>query len=208
MIEINTQLDVTAIGQALYIPDYPARVDRIEQQTDIQNLHTEPPQPHMMSTILVAPRMDLIQSYLENVHPSLPFIQKSSLNQPQLSTLLLNAIYAVSSRFVNSSAATQNNDPPGWSYYKKALSLIDSYADAPRLSTVQALVLLAKYHEHIQRPGFFWRTKFFIQLAVKMSSNLGLWKKPDSGTQPSCGFEYEMRARTFWALYAYEVLMR
>lgn len=127
------------------------------------------------------------------------------LNQPQLSTLLLNAVYAVSSRFITS---THQNDPPGWSYYKKALSLIDTYADVPRLSTIQALILLTKYHEHIQRPGFFWRTKFFIQLAVTMSGDLGLWKEPSSNTQPACNFEYETRARTFWALYTYEVLMR
>jgi hypothetical protein len=150
-------------------------------------------------------RIDLIQSYFDNIHPSIPFIHRSTLAQPQPPTLLLNAIYAVSSRFITT---THQNDPPGWSYYKIALSLIDAYADVPRLSTVQALLLLAKYHEHIQRPGFFWRTKFFIQLAVKMSSDLGLWKEPPSSVQPTFSFEYEMRARTFWALYTYEVLMR
>lgn len=119
-------------------------------------------------------------------------------------------MYAVASRFIpnNTNTTTTNNDPPGWSYYKTAFGLIDTYSDVPRLTTVQALLLLAKYHEHIQRPGFFWRTKFFIQLAVNMSLSLGLSKEPNLHTEPSWKHEFETRRRTFWALYTYDVLMR
>lgn len=208
IIENNTYLDVTSIGNALYIPDYPARVDRIEQQ-HIQNLNTEPQPPPQLSlstntTTIIRP--DLIQSYFDNLHSSMPFIDKSNLTQQTTSALLLNAIYAVSSRFMTTHS--NNSDPPGWTYYKSALSLIDTYSDIPRLSTVQALLLLTKYHEFIHRPGFFWRTKFFIQLAGQMSSDLGLWKEPSFGTQPTLDHEFEVRRRTFWALYTYQVLMR
>lgn len=101
----------------------------------------------------------------------------------------------------------EEGEAPGWSYYKMALSLIDTYADMPRLSTIQALLLLAKYNEHIYKNGFLWRTKFFIQLAVKMSTDLGLSKEPLVGSS-TCNYELEMKRRTFWAVYTYEVLMR
>lgn len=203
IIESNTYLDVTSIGNALYIPDYPARLDRIEHQ-HIQNLNTGPLQQpnHSLQTTL---RTDLIQSYFDNMHASIPFINKSILTQQNTSALLLNVIYAVSSKFMTKS---NNTDPPGWSYYKLALTLIDAYSDIPRLSTIQALLLLAKYHELIYRPGFFWRTKFFIQLAGQMSSDLGLCEEPSSSAHPTFDHEFETRRRTFWALYTYQVLMR
>jgi hypothetical protein len=136
----------------------------------------------------------------------MPFLHRSTLVQPHPSCLLLNAIYAVASKFISQPQQQKSSDPPGWSFYKTALSLIDAYADVPRLSTVQAFLLLVKYHEHIYRSGFFWRTKFFLQLAVKMSDDLGLSKEL---TQPYSDYhELETRRRTFWAIYAYEILMR
>ncbi|KAG1077766.1 hypothetical protein G6F42_024632 [Rhizopus arrhizus] len=97
-------------------------------------------------------------------------------------------------------------DPPGWTYYKTAISLLDAYMDIPRLSTIQALLLLAKYHEHIHRPGFFWRTRFFVQLAVDMSNDLGLCSKTANETR-HCSHDTEFKRRTFWAVYTYQVLM-
>lgn len=218
-IETNTHLDVTAIGHALYIPDLPARKDRIEPLHDI-DMNFEPPQPNIMSNASsVTLRFDLIQCYFEYIHPSMPFIFKSKFTESQPSTLLLNAIYAVSSRFTSPTQPSlsplhpqhqqqpKSIDPPGWTYYKMALSLIDVYIDVPRLSTIQAILLLVKYHEHIHRPGFFWRTKFLLQLAVNMSNDLGLSSKLPQETT-SCSYELEYRKRTFWAVYTYEVLMR
>lgn len=205
----NTHLDVSSIGRALYILDNPLRIDRIEPVYSY-HLNSEPPQP---SNITVSPtiRSDLIQSYFDYIHPSIPFIHKSSLTQSRPPVLLLYAIYAVASKFVPNQQQHESqklNDPPGWYFYKMALDLIDIYADTPRLSTVQALLLLAKYHEFIYRPGFFSRTKFFVQLAVRMSNDLGLSKElPNDILPDSSNYQREIRRRTFWAVYAYEVLM-
>jgi hypothetical protein len=199
IIETNTHLDVSTIGQALYIPDYPARQDRIEPIHD-KSIYSEPPLPILNTAI----RLDFIKSYFDNIHPSMPFLHRSTLVQPHPSSLLLNAIYAVASKFIPQQQ--KSSDPPGWPFYKAALNLIDAYADVPRLSTVQAFLLLVKYHEHIYRSGFFWRTKFFLQLAVKMSDDLGLQKELVGDIFGE--HELEIRRRTFWAVYAYETLMR
>ncbi|KAI9473638.1 MAG: fungal-specific transcription factor domain-containing protein [Benjaminiella poitrasii] len=203
-VETNTHLDVTSIGHSLYIPDYPARIDRVEPVYNTI-LDSEPLQP-IVTTSPTAIRFDLIQAYFDYLHPSMPFIHKMSLTQPQPSILLLNAIYAVASKFIPQPQVT--NNPPGWSFYKTALGLIDLYSDMPRLSTVQAFLLLIKYHEMIHRPGFFWRTKMFLQLAVNMSNDLGLPREVPHGSHAASGeYELEFRRRTFWALYSYEVLM-
>lgn len=156
-------------------------------------------------------RFDLIQCYFDRVHPAMPFIAKSTFTESKPSPILLNAIYAVSCKFVPSlslsSTAPKSMDPPGWTYYKTAISLLDAYMDIPRLSTIQALLLLAKYHEHIHRPGFFWRTRFFVQLAVDMSNDLGLCSKTANETT-HCSHDTEFKRRTFWAVYTYQVLMR
>lgn len=208
-IETNTHLNVTAIGRAMYMPDLPAKKDRIEPLHNA-DVNFEPPQPSIMDNAAsVTLRFDLIQCYFDRIHPSMPFIAKSTLTGSKPSALLLNAIYAVSSKFAPSTTSTaqRSMDPPGWSYYKAAMSLMDTYLDVPRLSTIQALLLLVKYHEHIHRPGFFWRTKFLLQLAVAMATDLGL-----SGNMvkeiEQCKRGTEMTRRTFWAVYTYQVLMR
>lgn len=158
-------------------------------------------------------KTNLIQLYFQYVHPSIPFLHRSILSKSEKespSLLLLNAIYAVSSRFTKydkrfKQQEEDQDNPPGWSYYKMALSLIDLYADRPRLSTIQALLLMAKYNEHVYKSGFFWRTKHFIQLAVKMSTDMGLTKEEPFS---ACNYNSEMKRRTFWAVYTYEVLMR
>lgn len=208
-IETNTHLNVTVIGRALYMPDLPARKDRIETLHNA-DVNFEPPQPSIMDNAAsVTLRFDLIQCYFDRIHPSMPFIAKSTFTESKPSPMLLNAIYAVSSKFASSppSATQQSMDPPGWSYYKMAMSLMDAYLDVPRLSTVQALLLLVKYHEHIHRPGFFWRTKFLLQLAVDMSNDLGLSSSMGKDAAQSKR-DTEFGKRTFWAVYTYQVLMR
>jgi len=117
-IETNTHLNVTAIGRALYIPDLPARKDRIEplHNTDVDY---EPPQSRIMDNATsVTLRFDLIQCYFDRVHPAMPFIAKSTFTESKPSPILLNAIYAVSCKFVPSlslsSTAPKSMDPPGF----------------------------------------------------------------------------------------------
>ncbi|KAI8880840.1 hypothetical protein K501DRAFT_254402 [Backusella circina FSU 941] len=215
----NSRLDVTLVGQALYIPDYPARLDRVEPIYSTI-LNSNPPQPLDLPTISI--RFDLIQSYFENIHPFIPFLHRDTfeytLHTSKPPALLLNAMYAVASYWIqnngsngssSSNTTTNNADPPGWSFYKTATSLIDKCADAPRLSTVHALILLMKYHEFLHRPGFFWRTKIMLQLAIQISKDLGLSREIPKNLQAtdSNSINGELQRRTFWAVYAFEILM-
>ncbi|CAO3681748.1 unnamed protein product [Rhizopus stolonifer] len=196
-------LNITSIGYAPYVPELPSRLDRIEPCYHNDNLNVEPLQPRLNIRPQVPMRFDLIECYFNHIHPSIPFLDKSSVTAPQPPSLLLNTIYATASKFHNHEQ--QTNDPPGWSYYKMAFSLIEIYMDTPRLSTVQALLLLIKYHEYVQRPGFFWRTKFLLQLATQMAGDLGISRDPVDTSISVCDLEY--RNRTFWVVCMYETLI-
>ncbi|KAI9265916.1 fungal-specific transcription factor domain-containing protein [Sporodiniella umbellata] len=202
---VEGYLNITPTGYAPYVPELPSRLDRIEPcYQNENNLNIEPLQPRLNIKPQVPMRFDLIKCYFCYIHPSIPFVDKALVTTPQPPSLLLNAIYAAASRF-HLCDEPQTNDPPGWSYYKMAFSLIEIYMDTPRLSTVQALLLLIKYHEYVQRPGFFWRTKFLLQLATQMAGDLGISRKPADNSISAHDLEY--RNRTFWALYMYETLM-
>ncbi|KAI8371364.1 fungal-specific transcription factor domain-containing protein [Radiomyces spectabilis] len=205
-------ISVNSIGQGLYIQDWMARTDRIPSiyeegappMTDLDR-EVQEPDLHMNNTPL---DMDLIHLYFEHVHPYFPIVHRTTFQQqlqrPKPCILLLNAMYAVASRW--KSTPPSSTDTPGWRYYQTALGLIDIYTDAPRLTTVQALLLLVKYHEHVRRPGFFWRTHFYFQIIVRMCKDLGLPREVPRTVQASA-VELELRKRTFWAVYIYDNMM-
>lgn len=212
-------------GQGLYIYDCMTRIDRIPsiyedyfygtpQAPVLLGDVTEPAQPKLHPQTLAATtiQMDLIQLYFMHVHPYLPILHRASFHaqlQKAPCILLLNAMYAVASRWHPSAREAVSNDghPPGWRYYQAAFSLIDIYTDTPRLSTVQALLLMVKYQEHVRRPGFFWRTRYYFQNIVHMCRDLGLCKALGPGFQLDMATA-EQRRRTFWAVYAYDIMMR
>lgn len=98
----------------------------------------------------------LLKLYFENFYPFLPLFYKRRLTSSMdsalepVSPLLLNAIYAVASRIspdVRVRSDPASADTAGDIFVERAKYLLDSYYDIPRISTVQALLLLAS-HQH------------------------------------------------------------
>lgn len=225
---VSDSLAVGEMGQGLYALDLPTRADYIfsasspssssfssssSSASSLSDTHfvsyadlTEPPQPKLHPHVINATAIhaDLIHLYFNKIHPHLPILHKHTFYR-QLESgpriLLLNAIYAVASQWTQSSRESPH--PPGWAYYQTAFSLIDIYTDVPRLSTIQALLLLVKYQEYVRRPGYFWRTRIYLQLCIRMCKDLGLER-----AFPMDAILAEQRKRTFWAVYAHDVLMR
>ncbi|KAI8575390.1 hypothetical protein K450DRAFT_262017 [Umbelopsis ramanniana AG] len=151
----------------------------------------------------------LIETYFKYVHKYVPIIHKPNFlkqmqnknNPPSL--ILLNAMCAVAARWHEASDA--NAGPPGVTFYQKAFALIDDHFDVPRISTIQALLLLIKYQEQHHRSGYFFRPYMFMGMVTRMCDDIGL-----SRTQGRCmgdAGEIEMRKRTFWVAYMYDLLM-
>src|SRR4051794_25761734 len=49
----------------------------------------------------------------------------------------------------------------------------------PRLSTIQAQILMLKFQESIRRPGFFFRSWLYFGIIIRMAQDLGLNKNFD-----------------------------
>jgi hypothetical protein len=174
-------------------------------------LDNEPRKPDAFALPTMGLHHDLLATYFTHVQPYFPMIHKASFvhHIHDTSPLLLNAMYAVAQQWVSidSAAAKSTQAPPGLKYYQDAISLVELYTDAPRLSTIQGLLLIIKYNELVQRPGFFRRTRFYFDLVVRMCKDLGLPR----ALPPTCQVHpvlAEQRRRIFWAAYIYDLLMR
>ncbi|KAI8391023.1 fungal-specific transcription factor domain-containing protein [Radiomyces spectabilis] len=153
----------------------------------------------------------LLEAYFVHVHKYAPMIHKPSFD-PQItlrydppSKLLLYAMCAVASRWVADPSQHAPPMPPGFPFYQRAFALIDEYLDVPRVSTIQALVLLTKYQEHYRRLGFFNRSGLFLSIAVRMCNDLGL-SRLDTMHEGMSISEWETRKRTFWMTFMYDIL--
>jgi hypothetical protein len=140
---------------------------------------------------------DLIEIYFEFVDPVIPILHKPSFlyQIQQQNPLLLNAMYCIASRW----NFTTNEEPRGWNYYQQAIQLLHEHQSVT-ITTIQALFLLLKYNEHVRRPGFIYRTRFYFQMIIHMCKHL-----PRDVLQIQ---KQEESKRTLWAIYSYDMMMR
>ncbi|KAI8068648.1 fungal-specific transcription factor domain-containing protein [Gongronella butleri] len=151
--------------------------------------------------------MELLDVYFQNVHPYLPMLDRNALelqiraDQPPM--MLLFAMCAVAARWAPAHRNTAHAAPPGFNYYRRAFALIDVTNAAPCISSIQALVLLAKYLEQYTRTGYFYRPSYYLGIAVEMCNALNL----AALTPAMCAdpLDYETKKRTFWTLYLFDI---
>ncbi|CAO3589481.1 unnamed protein product [Absidia cylindrospora] len=147
----------------------------------------------------------LIQLYFRNFYPSLPMFYKkqlsSSLDDPSelISPLLLNAIYAVASRISDDPQVRSDpklQETAGDIFFERAKLLLDSHYDIPRISTVQALLLLSSHQQGTKKSARAW---LYSGMAFRMALDLGLNRNCDHWQIPPD--EKERRKRVFWCCF-------
>ncbi|ORZ15693.1 fungal-specific transcription factor domain-domain-containing protein, partial [Absidia repens] len=152
----------------------------------------------------------LVRLYLEHFYPVLPMFYKrqlsSSLDDPAepISPLLLNAIYAVASRIcddVETRSDPASQETSGEIFFERAKCLLDSHYDIPRISTVQALLLLSIHQQGTMKSARAW---LYSGMAFRMALDLGLNRNCDHWQIPHD--EKERRKRVFWCAYVCDVM--
>ncbi|KAI0193479.1 fungal-specific transcription factor domain-containing protein [Astrocystis sublimbata] len=123
------------------------------------------------------PDADAILHYFElyftHVHPYVPVLNKSQLyhqwmtNRESISPLLLEAIFAVAERLADEPAQGQQ-------WIALASKHADAFMDVPRLSTLQALLIILKAREAVPKRGYYYRSWMSIVHCVAMARDLGL----------------------------------
>ncbi|KAJ9272264.1 transcriptional regulator family: Fungal Specific TF [Paecilomyces variotii] len=111
--------------------------------------------------------------YFSDIHPYVPVVHRSHLyrqwrqERASISPLLLEAIFAC--------AARMSDDPAqGRQWLAMANRHELSFMDVPRLSTIQALLLLLKARESAPKKGYYYRSWQTVKTAVSMAKDLDL----------------------------------
>ncbi|GBB92166.1 hypothetical protein RclHR1_19760001 [Rhizophagus clarus] len=151
--------------------------------------YVEPPLPNLPVNLKQVPEeisTSLFEKYFNNIHPYLPIINhghfyrllKNANDENQPSKLLIEAIYAVGAMF--SPTVKQNSEYSSQFFYERARSLLDYFIDVPRLSTIQALILLFMVDQG--KPSSY-RSQTYSSIAIKMAQTIELNRKNGAAYQ-------------------------
>ncbi|OKL56712.1 hypothetical protein UA08_07839 [Talaromyces atroroseus] len=154
--------------------------------------------------------MDYFKIFFADIHPYVPVIHRSHLYQQwrtdrsAISPLLLEALFAC--------AARMSDDPAqGAQWLALATRHETSFMDVPRLSTIQALLLLLKARESNPKKGYYYRSWQTIKTAISMSKDLELHEHYATHQEGrSCGLdpvECLIQTRVWQTLLVVEVMV-
>ncbi|CAI2164748.1 1457_t:CDS:2 [Funneliformis geosporum] len=147
------------------------------QQNVVGGSYVDPPLPSIISQFSEPPShisKNLLERYFNHFHPYFPIINRGQffkmMSCPNVedrpSPLLLNAIYAIGAMF-----PPTLQDFHSSIFYDRSKNLLDNFIDVPRLSTVQALILLCMVDQG--KPSSY-RPQTYSSVAIRMALSMGL----------------------------------
>ncbi|KAI9183967.1 hypothetical protein H9P43_003020 [Blastocladiella emersonii ATCC 22665] len=147
----------------------------------------------------------LLDFFFEYLHPFMPVVEKqmiyNSLSQPNPPLMLLNSIFAVSSR-VYEGLSQDKSDKPGASdiFLNRARQIARNILlEPPCLEYIQALLLLS-FHEL----GFLRGSTWLVSgVAIRMAQDIGLNRRMDNltGALSITPMQRHLTKKTFTAIY-------
>lgn len=171
------------------------------------------------STIRIPPEMmpseekaqEYFQYFFEFVHPYMPVFSRAAFfyqwqyERHNMSPLLLEAVFACTSRYVDESYTTRR-------WLALAARHEESFKDVPRISTIQAMILLIKAREFTPVQGYYYRSWMSVKYMVTMAFDLGLNEHYDQHAedQGHCGLsrlECTTNTKLWQILFALEILV-
>ncbi|KAL9581303.1 MAG: hypothetical protein Q9212_003979 [Teloschistes hypoglaucus] len=113
------------------------------------------------------------ETFFTHIHPYVPVLSKPyfyrqwKTNRESISPLILEAMFACAGRM--------SDDPSqGARWLALASQHEDCFMDVPRLSTIQALLLLLKAREAAPKRGYYYRSWMTVKTLVAMAQDLDL----------------------------------
>ncbi|KAL2158032.1 hypothetical protein VTH06DRAFT_4842 [Thermothelomyces fergusii] len=160
------------------------------------------------------PSDDTVLHYLDlyfvNAHPYVPVLDKSHFyhqwhnSRESISPLLLEAVFAIAGRLADEPAQGQQ-------WLALASRHADSFMDVPRLSTLQALMILLKARESAPKKGYYYRSWMSIVQCVQLGKDLGLDEHyADHQAGRGCGAsqaECALKTRIWQTLFVVELMI-
>lgn len=154
---------------------------------------------------------DYFQYFFEYIHPYVPVLNKPSFlrqwrtSRDNISPLLLTSIFACVSVYLE-----EPKEVKMW--LALAIKHEESFKDVPRLSTIQALVLLMKAREFSPTQGYYYKSWMALKYMITMAMDLGLdeHRQLHKGGDVSCKLtpgECLMRTRIWQTLFTLELFI-
>ncbi|KAL4953106.1 hypothetical protein BDW69DRAFT_184805 [Aspergillus filifer] len=180
--EVLGELKIDETGIAPYIRQQ--RTDRSEPEIPIQDELEEslpPLRTGAGSKIRIPPElmpsddevMNYMKIYFDGIHPYLPIVHRGHFyyqwqhDRKSISPLLLEALFACAGRL--------SDDPAqGAQWLALATRHESSFMDVPRLSTIQALLLLLKARESLPKKGYYYRSWQTVKTIISMAKDLDI----------------------------------
>ncbi|KAK5108859.1 hypothetical protein LTR62_007749 [Meristemomyces frigidus] len=170
------------------------------------------------ATIRIPPEMmpceeraiELFDYYFDYIHPYTPvldrpvFYRQWRTERHAISPLILEGIFACVARYLDQPIELRR-------WLALASRHEEAFKDVPRLSSVQALILLTKAREFVPIRGYYYRSWMTVKYMTAMAFDLGLHEHLDqhrSGKQ--CPFESTdctIRTRVWQSLFLLEAVI-
>ncbi|KAI9802183.1 MAG: hypothetical protein M1825_002903 [Sarcosagium campestre] len=154
--------------------------------------------------------MEYFAIFFNDIHPYVPvinkcyFYQQWQTHRSSISPLLLEAMFACAGKL---SDAPQE----GAKWLALASKHADCFMDVPRLSTLQAMLLILKARESSPQRGYFFRSWMTIVTLVTMAKDLGLEDHyglhQDGMTCSSTYNDCVTKTRLWQTLFVYELMI-
>ncbi|KJX96151.1 C6 finger domain-containing protein [Zymoseptoria brevis] len=154
--------------------------------------------------------MDYFGYFFEHIHPYVPVLNKGAfldqwrVARNTISPLLLEGIFASVARYLEEQVESRR-------WLALASRHEERFKDVPRLSTIQAMLILMKARESISKRGYYYRSWMDTKYMITMGLDLGLHDHREQHRmgnacklrKPDC----MMRTRIWQALFTLEILV-
>ncbi|KAE9978515.1 hypothetical protein EG328_001425 [Venturia inaequalis] len=213
--EVMGELKITYLATASYIADR----ERLRNAPAVQEFEVSLPQnisgdPRIRIPLEMMPTdqqaMQYFNYFFTHIHPYVPVLHQTAFyqmwnnNRESLSPLLLEAIFAVTTM-------TLEDHDEGNKWLALASRHEESYRDVPRLSTIQASLILLKARESAPKRGYFYRSWMIVVNAVAMAKDLNMHEhvedhdlgQPCNNSLLECG----VKTRIWQLLYVLEAMI-
>lgn len=177
-----------------------------------------PPSVSTDSTVRIPPEMmlsdDRVTDYLgyffNYIHPYVPVLNRAAFYEQwrsarhSISPLILEGIFACVAQYLEEPIEVRR-------WLALAARHEESFKDVPRLSTIQALLLLTKAREFVPRRGYYYRSWMTLKYMITMAFDLGLHEHNDQhrlgSTCKLSKVDCMVRTRIWQSLFELEILI-
>ena len=152
---------------------------------------------------------EYLDIFFRDIHPYVPVISKSyfyrqwNTHRSSISPLLLEAIFAAAGRY--------SSDPAqGLPWLAMASKHEPCFMDVPRLSTIQALLILLKARESNPKRGYYYRSWMTLKTACTFAKDLELdehYAQHQAGKACMDVTECQVKTRIWQVIFCGEIII-